>query len=163
MYHAKVYSYKLDEMNWNLTNWLIDHFLFLSKKEPPQFSSKASFLTFHLLWRLLVTSALDNLGIMQEVISGWAPSSITDSCCWDCSLNKATIGKEARSRHLQTHFWHCNMLLRYCDILAMSLFPKNFERFPELCHLCQNYVWVPRIQAILILMSSHLLIMASLN
>jgi hypothetical protein len=29
-------------------------------------------------------------------------------------------------QYLQTHFWHCNMLLRYCDI-AVSLFSQNLS------------------------------------
>jgi hypothetical protein len=69
--------------------------------------------------------------------------------------------------HLQTSFWHCNMLLRYCDIV-MTFYPRIFECFPELCHLCKNHVQFRRIQAILmsrpaILMSQHLLIMANFN
>jgi hypothetical protein len=54
--------------------------------------------------------------------------------------------------HLQTSFWHCNMLLRNCDI-DMTFYPRIFECFPELCHLCQKYVQFRRIQAMR--MSQH--------
>jgi hypothetical protein len=47
-------------------------------------------------------------------------------------------------QHLQTHFWHCNMLLRYCDI-ARPFLSQNFQDFPramsvvpEVCTRSQN-------------------------
>jgi hypothetical protein len=59
----------------------------------------------------------------------------------------SVLGQSARINsawHLQTHFWHRNMLLRYCDI-AMSLFSQNVLAFPramsfvpELCLSSQN-------------------------
>jgi hypothetical protein len=46
--------------------------------------------------------------------------------------------------HLQTNFWHSDMLLRYCDI-AMPYLYQNFQDFPramsfvpELCPRSQN-------------------------
>jgi hypothetical protein len=68
-----------------------------------------------------------------------------------------TYNRQDIREHLQTYFWHCNMLLRNCDI-DMSFYPRIFECFPELCHLCQNHVQVPRIQAIR--MSQHSIFMS---
>jgi hypothetical protein len=46
--------------------------------------------------------------------------------------------------HLRTYVWHCNMLLRYCDI-AMPFLTQNFRDFPramsfvpELCPRSHN-------------------------
>ncbi len=74
-------------------------------------------------------------------------------------VGKGENGKNVL-RHLQTHFCHCDIVLRYCD-MAMPFFPRIFEIFPELCHSCQKYVNNPRIQAIL--MYENQLIKANFN
>jgi hypothetical protein len=46
--------------------------------------------------------------------------------------------------HLHTSFWHCNMLLRYCDIVMTFLsqnfrvFPRAMSLVPEVCPISQN-------------------------
>jgi hypothetical protein len=56
-------------------------------------------------------------------------------------INETPINNK---HHLQTSFWHCNMLLRNCDI-DMTFLSQNFRVFPramslvpEVCPISQN-------------------------
>jgi hypothetical protein len=49
--------------------------------------------------------------------------------------------QEALNSHIyRPLFWHCNMLLRYCDI-ARPFLSQNFRDFPELCQLCARTMY----------------------
>jgi hypothetical protein len=46
--------------------------------------------------------------------------------------------------HLQTHFWHCDIVIRYCDIPMPFVsqnnrdFPRVMSFVPELCQSSHN-------------------------
>ena len=59
-------------------------------------------------------------------------------------MDNDKVGWSDGTQHLQTHFWHCDIVLRYSDI-SMSFLSQNIRDFhrvmlfdPELCQTSHN-------------------------